>query len=1349
MTVGESGRNAPLHVSSIQPTCHEGPVPLSWTQESIWFLDQIMPGQPTFNDIKAAFQVTGPLDLLALEQGLNEMVRRHESLRTTFVAIDGAPHQVVSPELHLALNLVDLSGMPPGQRDVQVKRLAMEAGRRPFDLTRGPLARVGVLRLEREKHVVLLTIHHIIFDVWSLGVAAAELAVLYRAARGKLQPPLPGPPIQYADFVLWQRAQPESIPWKERLDDWKCRLAGVPALDLPTDHPRPPIRSLRGAQKPVVLCQELSQTVRALSSREGVTPFMTLLAAFQIVLGRWSGQDDFAVGSPVANRTRPETESLLGYFINMLVLRADLSGNPTVRELLARVREAALDAVEHQEIPVELLIRSLNPQTDASRSPLFQVMFVLQNFAIHAVGPLELTITQLEYDEGNGTSKFDISLGFDDTPESFVGRVEFNIDLFEDATIDRMLEHFKLVLRGMAADPDRRLSNLPLLTEDERQSLIKLGTGPRRDYPVHETIHRLFEKTAAAYPERTAAVHNDSEITYANLNARANQIARLLLRCGMQPGGGVGILDHRGIDALAAMLGVFKAGGMFLSLDPGHPVERIQHMIRDSKVQILVSRSAYMTELPPGSYDGLRVLVDELRLDLELTSAPEAIELGTPPAYLIYTSGSTGLPKGAIIRHDGAVNHIFAEFDLLRFHVSTAFLQSAPSSSDISVWQYLAPLLIGGRTVIADFDTVCDPAALLRMIREKRITMIELVPVVMSALLEHAAQLSPEERALPDLEWAMVTGEAPTPSLVNQWLSTYPGTKLVNAYGPTEASDDVCQMVLEQPLEPDRHAVPIGRPLPNLTLYVLDRDLRLVPRGVPGEICISGIGVGAGYWNDQAKTVASFVPNPHAGEGCSGLLYRTGDLGRWLPDGTLECLERLDRQVKIRGFRIEPGEVEAALTAHPSVAQAAVVARDDSSGGRQLVAYVVPARRPAPEATDLLRHLTTLLPDYMLPTAFAILEALPLTPNGKVDRRALLALDIVRPKLEAPFAPPRSEIEERLAEIWCEVLGLDRVGICDDFFELGGHSLLVLKLWARIEKAFGQKYPVKLFFRNRTIERLAAILRQGEIADSVLSGPEKSTSADARKPRIFLLNAAAGLAQYFDDVPTHPLGFYTDEHLIWGLDRIENIAPIYIKRMREQQPEGPYRLVGFCGSALFAFEMARQLNDDGHEVSLLVLVEPSQIGLPPIPPAVTIRHYRMRLRHHLSIVASLPWKSWPGYWLAKVSAMLGITAVGSKFAPHDAKDFWRNRTWLTNALKAYRPGIYQGKVTLFLASQRVELHRNADFGWGRVAGGGLDVHIIPSDNGNVVSGPAVKLLIEEIKTVYYENIQQNHRNYSQ
>ena len=945
----------------IQPVAREGALPLSFAQERLWFLDQLEPGNPFYN-VPLALCLRGRLAVAALQASLNEIVQRHEVLRTTFPAVDGLARQVIAPQLEIPINRVELQAQATAEIYAEVERLALREAQRPFDLREDALLRATLLQLGAQEWVLLLTMHHIISDGWSMGIFIQELGDLYRSAVEGRPATLPKLSIQYADFAHWERQRFEEGALQAQLDYWTRQLEDATSeLQLPTDRTRPPAQSFRGSSEQFEIEPVLSAHLQDLSRRSGATLFMTLSAALVTLLYRYSEQEDMLLGAPIANRNRGETEALLGFFVNTLVLRADLSGDPSFMAVLHQMKRTALDAYANQDLPFEKLVDVLQPERDLSRNPLFQMMFALQNAPLRPLALPGLEVSLLEMQRV--TALFDLVLDMWELDGGLVGVLEYNTDLFDRATIVGMIGHFKTLLAAIAAAPEQRLTELPLLTETEQRQLLQDFNAACGDYPIHAPLHQLFEEQVAAGPARSAAVHRETRITYAALNARANQIAHLLRRVGVQRNDFVAILDERGIDFLAAILGILKAGGAYLPIDPIYPDERVRYMVSDSGVHTLITRTTLFEQAFGVTGQGLADT--QLRHVLCLGGAPPpttpevrcytaadlAREADTNPmrvnssadrAYMLYTSGSTGLPKGAIVRHDGAVNHIYAEFDLLAFHADTAFLQSAPSSSDISVWQFLGPLLIGARVVIADLETVADPAALFDLIKTARVTLIELVPVVYQELLETVSTLPEAERILPDLEWAMVTGEAAPVGLVNRWLEAYAYIPIVNAYGPTEAADDVCQYVLSTPLAAAQRSVPIGAPLPNVKLFVLDRRLRLVPVGVAGEICVAGIGVGEGYWQNPEQTQANFVPNPYASDAHDQVLYRTGDMGRWAPDGNLEFLERIDQQVKIRGFRIDLGEIESLLSRHPAVQQNAVVVREAEPGEQQLAAYIVP-----------------------------------------------------------------------------------------------------------------------------------------------------------------------------------------------------------------------------------------------------------------------------------------------------------------------------------------------------------------------------------------------------------------------
>jgi amino acid adenylation domain-containing protein len=938
---------------------------LSFAQERLWFLHRLEPENPFYN-VAVALRIEGGLDADALERSLQAIVDRHEILRTTYHEVDGRPVQRIDPDFRLALERRDLRGA--ASADGEAERLAREEARRPFDLAAGPVVRATLLVLEPGRHVLLVTIHHIAADGWSMGVLVDELAAAYRAHAEGRPPALPTLGAQYADFALWQRRALEGDVYASQLAYWRRRLEAHPSeLALPTDRPRPPVQTFRGGSVRFEVDAETTARLAALAREHDATLFMALLAVFGALLSRHAGQTDLIVGSPIANRTRTELEPLIGFFVNTMALRLDLSGEPSLREVLGRCRALALEAYANQDLPFERLVDELQPERDLSRNPLFQVMFAHQNAPLRPVELSDLRATPLEPERT--AAQFDLVLDTWERDGGLLGVLEFSTDLFDRDRIVRMVDQFRTLLAGAVARPAAPLCALPLLPAEERRRVLVDFNANRAAFPVDRTLHALFEAEVDAGPDRVAAEHGDRQVSYGALDARANRIAHRLRRLGVERNEFVAILLERGIDFLAAMLGILKSGGAYVPVDPSYPEDRIAYMIAHSAARVLVSRRGLAAPFLAGPAPALRpVLLDEDDLSAERVTAPPPVNQATDRAYMLYTSGSTGLPKGAILRHDGKVNHIYGQFRWLEFHRDSAFLQSAPASSDISVWQFLGPVLIGGRTVIADYETLCEPAALWALIRARGVTIIELVPVAMAALLAHVATRPAAERASTRLEWAMVTGEAVPPGLVNRWIELFPRVPVVNAYGPTEAADDVCQYVLRAPLAPDARSVPVGTPLANLTMYVLDPHLGLAPIGVPGEICVSGIGVGEGYWREEVRTRQSFVPNPYRDGGRGDVLYRTGDIGYWRPDGVLECLSRIDEQVKIRGFRIEPGEVEAVIGRHPAVREAVVVAREDAPGGdRRLAAYVVPdlgiaevaaeARRAREEQVELWREL--------------------------------------------------------------------------------------------------------------------------------------------------------------------------------------------------------------------------------------------------------------------------------------------------------------------------------------------------------------------------------------------------------
>jgi amino acid adenylation domain-containing protein len=940
------GGRASTITNAIPPVDRGALLPLSFAQRRLWFLNRLEPDNPFYN-IAIALRLDGSVDSAALDAALNDIVDRHEILRSTYHEHNGEPSQRIHPGASIALTHVFIE---PQDLD----RLAREEARRPFDLEAGPIIRATLAQLSADRHALLITIHHIAADGWSMGVLVNELTAAYAARAEGRRAGFAPLPIQYADFAAWQQNWISGPDSASDTDYWMHQLAGYPAeLTLPGDRPRPAVQSFSGGSIRFEIDPQTSDRLSALARENDATLFMVLLAAFAALLARQSNQHDLVIGSPVASRSRAELEPLVGFFVNTLALRVDASGDPAFRTLLSRVRETALGGYAHQNLPFDRLVDELQPARDLSRNPLFQVMFALQNAPVSAIALPGITVTPIDIERS--TAQFDIVLDMWPQHDGLLGVLEFSTALFDHSTVARMIDQYRTILTGIVADPDATLSRLPMLGDSERRTLLDGFNSRRAQFPVNSTLHELFEEQVALDGTRIAVADGARELSYAQLNAGANRIAHRLRALGVGRNDFVGVLLERSIDFLAAMLGVLKAGAAYVPIDPTYPADRIEYMITHSRARVLIARRAFLTTAITATIGDVTCLFpEEDSCAAESPDNPASINASSDRAYMLYTSGSTGLPKGAILRHDGKINHIYAQFEALQFHRDSVFLQTAPASSDISVWQFIGPLLIGGRTVIVDYETMCDPAELWRVIRDSRASIIELVPVAMASLLEHVSRQALNQRAT-TLEVAMVTGEAVSPAIVNRWLELFPKVPIVNAYGPTEAADDVCQAMFTRPLPVDARTVSIGKPLANLSMYVLDERLQLAPIGVPGEICVSGIGVGEGYWQDPERTRASFVANPFDEGKRDAVLYRTGDVGVWRPDGTLECLSRTDHQIKIRGFRIEAGEIEAVLASHAAVRDVVVVARDDGRGDKRLAAYVTPQLSSAEVAGELRR----------------------------------------------------------------------------------------------------------------------------------------------------------------------------------------------------------------------------------------------------------------------------------------------------------------------------------------------------------------------------------------------------------
>ena len=1058
-----------------------GTAPLSFAQERLWFLDQLSPGASVYN-IARAFRLRGLLDAAALASAAGEVVRRHEALRTTFPPAAEGPVQEIAREQPIPLPVVDLSGVAEAEAGGLLQREA----RRPFDLQSGPLLRLLLLRLDADEHVLVLAMHHIVSDGWSMDLFFRELSRLYRAFAAGGRADLPELPVQYADFAVWQRERLGGETLAGLLAYWKEQLADAPAqLGLATDRPRPPLPSFRGGQEAAALPLETARALRELARRAGATPFMLLVAALAAFFGRLTGQRDVVLGSPIAGRNRSEMERLIGFFVNTLPLRTRWEGDPPFREALEAARRAILAAHAHQELPFEKLVADLTPERSLGRTPLFQVMFALQSAAgeAPALSGLEVDPLEVRRDE----SRFDLELT---AREEAAGGLSvlwrYDSDLFDRATVLRMARGFEILLGGLLADPGRRLSELPVMPAAEARQLLA-WSGVRSDYPREETIHELFSGQARATPDAVAVQLEEERLTYRELDERANRLAHHLRSLGVGPDVRVGLCLNRSLEAVASILAILKAGGAYVPLDPAYPLERLAFMLEEARAPVLVTAERHASALPPGVRT---VVLEREREEIGRQSAADPPSPVWPEslAYVIFTSGSTGRPKGVAVCHRSVVRLVrgtgFADLT-----AAETWLQLAPIAFDASTLEIWGSLLNGGRLVVFP-DYAPSFQELGEAIERHGITSLWLTAGLFHPMAEgHLDNLRGVRQLL-------AGGDVLSPAHVERALAHCSGLTLINGYGPTENTTFTCCHPMRGP-QRFSGSVPIGTPIANTRVVLLDAWLRMAPQGAVGELCAGGDGLARGYLGRPELTAERFVPDP-TGDQPGARLYRTGDLARWLPEGSLEHLGRMDGQVKIRGFRIEPGEVEAALLACPGVREAVVVAREDGPGGRRLAAYIVPAEAGLP--ADLHSHLQARLPDYMIPAVFVTLPALPLSPSGKVDRRALPAPDDARPE-GAAFVAPESPDERSLAAIWSEVLGVERVGVHDDFFRLGGHSLLAAQVVARIRRDLQVDLPLRSLFQAPTVAGLAAAVREARESGGAVEGPRIRKIARAPRAR--------------------------------------------------------------------------------------------------------------------------------------------------------------------------------------------------------------------------------------------------------
>jgi amino acid adenylation domain-containing protein/thioester reductase-like protein len=1093
--------------------------PLSYGQKALWFFHQLVSDTSAYN-VASAMRIKGSLNPAFLRSAVQALVDRHPCLRTTFAFnAQGEPLQTVREKSSVSYTEENIAAWPA---DGLYRRLADEA-HRPFDLARGPLLRVNLYIQSPGDHILLLVMNHIVVDFWSMAILMQEFLSIYEAKSRGEEPALPELSAQFKDYVAWERAMLAGKEGETLFQYWKAQLSGeLPVLHLPFSRRRPVSLTDRGGVFIYKINRESTRQLQALAAAEGSTLFMVLLAAFQVLLYRYTGQDLIPVGSPVAGRSLAKFENMVGYCVNTIVLKARLGDALTFRMFLAQVRETALGAFAHQDYPFPALVERLHPSRHVNHLALFQVMFnhvqprrfeqsgAARIFLGDAGGRMHFSGLELEsFSLEQRTAHFDLTLTTYEVEDVISAQWQYKADLFDVANVSSMAACFDTLLKGIIADPGRSIAELPLLTNEEKHQWLVERNNKVSELPL-QSFHQVFEALAAEAADNVAVTSETEILSYKELNTKANRLARALVKRGVGPDMVVALFSQRGVSFLTAVMAIFKAGGAYLPIDPLYPAQRIEQMLGDSGVQLVLAESALVPALSAVlsniSWDRPVVVAIEELLREEQLSGNLLPRSGLEHlAYVIYTSGSTGIPKGAMITQRGMLNHLLAKVSELNLTAADVIAQTASQCFDISVWQYLAALLVGGRTHVVQGDTVGDPLRLLQQVDDQGISILESVPSLMAEMVRGLAVSNVNRPHLGSLRWFLATGEDLPPELCRSWFSYYPDKPLLNAYGPTECSDDVTHYpILQAPAE-DVVRMPIGRPIANMQAYVLDKVLEPVPAGVPGQLYVGGVGVGRGYLNDPVRTADAFIPDPFSREP-NARLYKTGDRARVLEDGTLEFLGRVDSQIKLRGHRIELQEIESVLARQANVGEVVVVAERAPPTANRLVAYIVAKEKPVPSVTGLRGALQERLPHYMVPSAFVFLEALPRSANGKVDRGALPAPDGARLELESTFVGPRTDLEKRLAELWAGLLGAERVGIYDSFFELGGHSLLAIQLLFRVRGAFLKDIPARSFFENPTIAGLAELI--SDSGQQKIAGPSITSVADLKSEVI--LDSAIG-----------------------------------------------------------------------------------------------------------------------------------------------------------------------------------------------------------------------------------------------
>ncbi len=1326
---------------ALVPFPRHGALPLSFAQQRLWFLDRFE-GASTAYHIASNKRLRGDLNSEALGTAINAIVARHECLRTRFVEIDGEATQVIQPVVEIKLQLEDLRGLAAAQREQSTAAILRRERERPFALSQGPLLRGILLRLGEREHILSLSFHHIVFDGWSVGVFNRELAALYGAFCSGQGVPLKPLTVQYADYALWQRHWLQGEELERQLNYWREHLRDAPTLNLGTDRPRPARLTYTGARHAFMLSPTLSAQLKDFNQAEKVTPFMSLLAAFQVLLSRHSGQADILVGTPIANRQKPELDSLIGFFVNTLVLRTNLSGQPAFRGVVARVRTAALAAFAHQDLPFERLVEELNPERDLSRHPVFQVMFALQNAPAHPLALPGMEVTP--FHSPAGLAHFDLGLELSAEGDSWAGSFTYNTDLFDAVTIQRMECHYKTLLQAMLTEPERPVSEVPMLMVPERNQVLVEWNRTEREYSRNKCVHPLFEEQVERTPEAVAVIFEGQSLTYRALNRRANQLAHHLRGLGVGPDVLVGLCVERSLEMFVALLGILKAGGAYVPLDPHLPSQRLAYLLRDIGTPLVLVqqrwRDGVIRSLDPAHPSPRILILEELpTLLVAATSAnPPCINTPDHLAYVMYTSGTTGQPKGVMIPHRGIVRLVINP-DYVALAPRDVLLQFAPLAFDASTFEIWGSLLNGAKLVVLPPGPV-DYRELGGAITRHGVTTLWLTAGLFHEMLEYAPA------ALARVRQLLAGGDVLSPAKVRSYLELPGHGRLINGYGPTENTTFTCCCGFDR-AEQIGESVPLGRPIAGTQVYILDRHGQPLPVGVTGEIYTGGDGLARGYLNAPTLTSERFIADPFSLDP-RARLYKTGDLARWLPDGNIQFIGRLDQQVKIRGYRVELGEIETVLRAQPEVREAVVLLREDTPGDRRLVAYLVAHSDKKPDESTLRTRLGATLPDYMLPNAFVWIHQLPLTSNGKLDRKALPAPESGVEGKPGDTDQPINIFELELLRLWRRLFHREDIGRNDSFFDLGGHSLLAARLTTEIDKLLSCKLPISALFQSPTVASLTRRLTAEN-----WTPPWKSLvplQPLGAKPPFFLVHGWGGdvfvflgLAQQLaPDQPAYGLQAVGLDGKLARHTTLEHMAAHYVQEIRSFQPEGPYYLGGYSMGGLIAFEMAQQLHRQGQRVALLALFDTVPICVIPwtVYGQVIPSYLYGRLRMHLRRWWKLPNQDrreyfrgrWAAlqHWMVRNRTSLPVTPVG-KPAESPPVQMGGSSDYYVALASAYRLHRYPGSADIFVSE-----HTNPHWAssWKQLVCGGVSYHRVPGTHLELLTPKSLPVLSNALRT---------------